>query len=215
MCPCMFFYLVYVSIWRSTLLIFWFSAWPFLVSIGKAAPPPFCILPILARLDFYPLLFILTRCISKPWIPDFSVFSAMSALGNHSRYPLQSWGSFSLWMFPTFLEESTKWSENFLNAPVRSVVSVQSYLFGCFRSCRRVLEGITARLAVFLSGGSRLSWSSSWFSGDIRCSWRDWFALVSISQEVFSRTSLLFVSWILTKKVSNWPLPFSLTGLWV
>ena len=38
----------------------------------------------------------------------------MSDMDIYSRDPLQSWGSFSLWMFPTFSEEFSKWSANFL-----------------------------------------------------------------------------------------------------
>ena len=39
----------------------------------------------------------------------------MSEIENHSRDPLQSWGSFSLGTSPTFSEESPKWSAIFLN----------------------------------------------------------------------------------------------------
>ena len=64
---------------------------------------------------FLPILFIFTRCISTPWIFDFSGFSSMSDMEIYLRYPLRSWGYFSLLLSPTFLEESLKWSENFLN----------------------------------------------------------------------------------------------------
>ena len=50
-----------------------------------------------------------------PWIFAFTGFSDMSNMDIYSRDPLRFWGSFSLWMSPTFSEESPKWSANFLN----------------------------------------------------------------------------------------------------
>ena len=110
----MFFSTVDSSTWQSTLIIVRLSAQPFLGSASKAAAPPVCVLPRLALSAFHPLIFIFTRCISTPWIFYFSGFSAVSDMDNHSRDPLRSWGSFSLLMSLTFLEEALKWSENFL-----------------------------------------------------------------------------------------------------
>ena len=72
------------------------------------------------------------RCISTPRIFDFFGFSSMSNLDIYSRDPLQSWGSFSPWMFSTFLEESPKWAANLLNIfcaswHLCSVQSLQGY----------------------------------------------------------------------------------------
>ena len=112
---CMFFSTVESSIWRSTFIIVRLSARPFSGTVGEVAAPPICILPQLPRPNLRPLLFIFTRSISTPYIVYFASFSAMSNLDNHSKDTIRSWGSSSLLMSPTFLEETPKWSANFLH----------------------------------------------------------------------------------------------------
>ena len=65
-------------------------------------------------------MFSLTRFISTPWIFSFCGFSDVSYLDNHLRDLLRSWGSFSLFMSQTFLEEAPKLSANFLVVPAWS-----------------------------------------------------------------------------------------------
>ena len=112
---CMSFSTVELSIWQSTLIIFCLSAQPFSGSVGKAATIPLCVHTILERSAFRPLLCTFTRCIWTPWMFALSGFPVMSDMEFFSRDPLWSWGSFSLWMFLTFSEESPKWPANFFN----------------------------------------------------------------------------------------------------
>ena len=152
------------------------------------------------------LLFSFTRCISTPWIFSFAVFSSVSDLNNHSRDPLRSWGSFSLLMFPTFFEETPKWSVNFLIFPAWYVFSPirhnQGYpllLLGL------ILSGISVLL--LLSG----IWPPDWLFGGasrglliprfslilrvFRISRKDYFMIVKQRPGNIASCLLLFSYW--------------------
>ena len=68
-----------------------------------------------------------------------------------------------------------------------------------------ISSGISALAArsssVLISGGFRASQCSPCFSGDLQSSWKDCFALVSVSPEVFSHRSLHIVS---CRRRSQW-----------
>ena len=61
-------------------------------------------------------LFIITRCITAPWIFACAGFSAVSDIELYLRAPLHSWGSFPFSISLTFLEGTPKWSENISNS---------------------------------------------------------------------------------------------------
>ena len=61
-------------------------------------------------------LFIITRCITAPWIFACAGFSAGSDMELYLRAPLHSWGSFPFSISLTFLEGTPKWSENIPNS---------------------------------------------------------------------------------------------------
>ena len=172
---------------------------------SEAAPPPFCILPRLAWSDFSLLQFIFTRCIPPPWIFYFAGFSAMSDLENHSREPLKYWGSFYILMSLTSSEDYPKWSSIFLN---------------CFHASCRLCSVQYLRGYPILPPGLRVSYRSSggaslwglsivpcspWFSGDLRRSWRECFAILSVYREVFFQPSLLVVYWQRRFQLSRFP----------
>ena len=87
---CMFLSTVDASLGQSTFIIIRLSVRTFSRSIGESDAPYICLLPILERSDFCPLLFIFTRFISTPWIFNFSGLSALSDLGINLRALLRS-----------------------------------------------------------------------------------------------------------------------------
>ena len=112
--------------------------------------------PALWRGWHLPICFFCFTRYSAPLIFYCSGFSAVSYLGISLRAPLHSWGSFSLSMYPTFLEGFQRGKRFFSILPTRAGLSVPSDLLRYLRSCRRVFNRLTAHLAALLSS----SWSS-------------------------------------------------------
>ena len=188
-------------IWRSTLIIVWFSAQPFSGSVGEAAPPPFCVLPRLARLasdHYYLFLQGVSQHLGYLIFLDYQPCLIWTfTRGIRSNLG----GLFLFGCFQRFRRSFRSGQQIFLNASLQSGVSVPPDLFGDIFSCRQVFNWTTARLAVLIYGGSHSFQSSPWFLGGLQRSQRDCFAFVSMSLEVLTQLSLLVVYW---RRRSQW-----------
>ena len=169
------------------------------------------------------IIYSFKRCISTPWIFDFDGLSDMSNMEIYSRDTLWSWGSFLFGCLKCFRRSLRSGQQIFLTDSVRAGVYVPSDIFKDICSGRPVFEWTTARLEVILPRGSCSAQTSTWLLGVLQHSRRDWFAHESVSREVFSRPSFLFISWPRRFQIVRFPslrqayecrhlFPFSMRG---
>ena len=131
---------------------------------------------------------------STPLIFPCYAFSAVSYLDISLRAPPHYWGSFSLSMYPTFLEGFRRGNRFFSIVPTRYGLSIPSDLLGYLCSCRRFYNHLDAHLAALLSG----SWSPQ--SYQFPCGLSNCFGwtaprLREISQEVCYLPSVFLFLW--------------------
>ena len=146
--PCIFLSTVDVSLGRTAYFIFCLSARTLLGSVAEVYPPPVCFLPRMelsssAHYYLFYKLYLNTLDICLCWILSH-VQSGQSLEGSAPFL-----GFLFFLKFSDVFGEGSEGQWIFPISPARSGYSVPSDIFGGIRSCRRVFNSLTARLAAF------------------------------------------------------------------